>query len=141
MEQVTAKALAAPRFAASLLALFAILALTLAAIGTYATISLLVSERAHEIGIRIALGAERKTILGWILGEGLILAGAGIAIGVAGALLLSRVLDTLLYGVDRLDPLTLAIVPALLCVIAVIAAWHPAHRAASVDPASTLRQA
>jgi predicted permease len=141
MEQVTAKALAAPRFAASLLALFAMLALTLAAIGTYATISLLVSERAHEIGIRIALGAERKTILGWILGEGLLLAGAGIAIGVTGALLLSRVLETLLYGVDRFDPLTFAIVPALLCLVAVIAAWHPARRAASVDPASTLRQA
>ena len=141
MEQVTAKALAAPRFAASLLALFAALALTLAAVGTFATISLLVSERAHEIGIRIALGAERKTILAWILGEGLILASAGIAIGVAGALFLSRVLETLLYGVDRLDPLTFAIVPALLCAIAVIASLHPARRAASVDPATTLRQA
>ena len=70
MEQITATALAAPRFAAWLLGLFAALALTLAAIGTYATISLLVTERAHEIGIRIALGAERRTILGWILGEG-----------------------------------------------------------------------
>ena len=141
MEQVTARALARPSFAASLLGLFAVLALVLAAIGTYATISLLVSERAHEIGIRIALGAERKTILGWILGEGLLLAGAGVAIGVAGALFLSRVLETLLYGVDRFDPLTFVIVPALLCVIAVIASLHPARRAASVDPAKTLRQA
>lgn len=141
MEQVTARALARPSFAASLLGLFAVLALVLAAIGTYATISLLVSERAHEIGIRIALGAERKTILGWILGEGLLLAGAGVAIGVAGALFLSRVLETLLYGVDRFDPLTFVIVPALLCVIAVIASLHPARRAASVDPARTLRQA
>ena len=141
MEQVTARALARPSFAASLLGLFAVLALVLAAIGTYATISLLVSERAHEIGIRIALGAERKTILGWILGEGLLLAGAGVAIGVAAALFLSRVLETLLYGVDRFDPLTFVIVPALLCVIAVIASLHPARRAASVDPAKTLRQA
>lgn len=141
MAQVTARALARPSFAASLLGLFAVLALVLAAIGTYATISLLVSERAHEIGIRIALGAERKTILGWILGEGLLLAGAGVAIGVAGALFLSRVLETLLYGVDRFDPLTFVIVPALLCVIAVIASLHPARRAASVDPARTLRQA
>jgi putative ABC transport system permease protein len=141
MEQVTAKALAGPSFAASLLGLFAVLALALAAVGTYATISLLVSERAHEIGIRIALGAERKTILAWILGEGLVLAGGGIAIGVAGALFLSRVLETLLYGVNRLDPLTFALVPVLLCVIAVIASLQPARRAASVDPATTLRQA
>jgi putative ABC transport system permease protein len=141
MEQVTAKALAGPSFAASLLGLFAMLALALAAVGTYATISLLVSERAHEIGIRIALGADRKTILAWILGEGLLLAGGGIAIGVAGALFLSRVLETLLFGVNRLDPLTFALVPVLLCVIAVIASLQPARRAASVDPATTLRQA
>ena len=141
MEQVAAKALSAPRFAAWLLGLFAALALTLAAIGTYATISLLVSERAHEIGIRMALGAERRTILGSVLGEGLILAAAGIGIGVVGALFLSRLLETLLYGVDRLDPLTFATVPALLCAVAVGASLYPARRAASVDPATALRQA
>ena len=101
LDDITARALAAPRFAAWLLGLFAALALTLAAIGTYATISLLVSERAQEIGIRIALGAERSTILRWVLGEGLVLAAVGIAIGVIGALLLSRALETLLYGVQR----------------------------------------
>ena len=140
MEQITATALAAPRFAAWLLGLFAILALTLAAIGTYATISLLVTERAHEIGIRIALGAERRTILGWILGEGLALAGAGIAVGVAGALALSRVLETLLYGVGTLDPVTFLLVPLLLGTVAVVASWNPAQRAASVDPVAALRQ-
>ncbi|MGH9173198.1 MAG: FtsX-like permease family protein, partial [Vicinamibacterales bacterium] len=140
MDGITTTALSAPRFAAWLLGLFAALALTLAAIGTYATISLLVSERAHEIGIRIALGAERRTILGWILGEGLVLAGAGTTIGVAGALVVTRVLETLLYGVGTLDPVTFTLVPALLGGVAVAASWNPAQRAASVDPVTALRQ-
>ena len=140
MEQIAADAVAGPRFAALLLALFAALALTLAAIGTYATISLLVSERAHEIGIRMALGAERRTIIGWILAEGLGLAGAGVAVGVGSALLLTRLVATLLYGVSPLDPLTFAAVPAILGTIALVAAVTPARRAASVNPVTTLRQ-
>ena len=139
MEQITATALAAPRFAAWLLGLFAALALTLAAIGTYATVSLLVTERAHEIGIRIALGAARGLILRWILAEGLTLAAAGITIGVAGALVLTRVLETLLYGVGALDPETFVLVPALLSVVALVASWRPARRAASIDPVRALR--
>jgi putative ABC transport system permease protein len=140
MEQVTSTALAAPRFAALLLGLFAALALTLAAIGTYATISLLVAERSHEIGIRLALGAQRRTILGWILGEGLTLAGAGVAAGIGGALLLTRLLETLVYGVSTLDPLTFAVVPAILMSVAILASLNPARRAASVDPVATLRR-
>jgi putative ABC transport system permease protein len=140
MEQVTADAVAGPRFAALLLGLFAVLALTLAAIGTYATVSLLVSERSVEIGIRMALGAERRAILAWILREGLLLATVGSAFGVAGALALTRAIETLLYGVSRLDPTTFAAVPVVLVVVAVIACWHPARRAASLDPASMLRQ-
>jgi putative ABC transport system permease protein len=140
MSDITARALAAPRFAAWLLGLFAVLALTLAAIGTYATISLLVAERAQEIGIRIALGAERSTILRWVLGEGLALAAAGIAIGVIGALVLSRALETLLYGVEALDPVTFTMVPIVLAMVAVLASLTPARRAASMDPATALRQ-
>ena len=140
MEDITARALAAPRFAAWLLGLFAALALTLAAIGTYATISLLVAERAQEIGIRIALGAERSTILRWVLGEGLTLAAAGIAFGVIGALLVSRALETLLYGVQPLDLLTFTMVPIVLVVVAALASLTPARRAASMDPATALRQ-
>jgi putative ABC transport system permease protein len=140
MEQVTARALAGPRFAAVLLGLFAALALTLAAVGTYATISLLVSQRAYEIGIRMALGAERRTILRWILGEGLTLAGLGVAIGVVGAVFLTRILGTLLYGVGTRDPLTFLLVPALLATVAIVASLNPARRAASVDPVRTLRQ-
>jgi putative ABC transport system permease protein len=139
MEQVTADALAGPRFAALLLGLFAALALILAAVGTYATMSLLVSERAHEIGIRMALGAERRAIVSWVLVEGLVLAGVGVAIGVAGALFLTRMLASLLYGVSRLDPVTFAAVPAILAALALIASFTPARRAASVDPVTTLR--
>jgi predicted permease len=140
MDDVTAGALAAPRFAAWLLGLFAVLALTLAAIGTYATVSLLVSERAHEIGIRLALGAERSTILGSVLGEGLALAAFGVALGVIGALLLARALETLLYGVETLDLATFTMVPIVLVVVAVLASLTPALRAASMDPATALRQ-
>jgi putative ABC transport system permease protein len=140
MEQITATALAGPRFAAFLLGLFATLALTLAAIGTYATISLLVAERSHEIGIRMALGAERNGILRWVLGEGLTLAGLGIALGTGGALLLTRVLETLLYGVDAFDPLTFVAVPVILAIVAMMASFNPARRAASLDPVSTLRR-
>ena len=140
LDDITARALAAPRFAAWLLGLFAALALTLAAIGTYATISLLVSERAQEIGIRIALGAERSTILRWVLGEGLVLAAVGIAIGVIAALLLSRALETLLYGVQALDLVTFTMVPIVLVIVALLASLTPARRAASMDPATALRQ-
>jgi len=140
MDDVTAVALAAPRFAAWLLGLFAVLALTLAAIGTYATVSLLVTERAHEIGIRMALGAERSTILGSVIGEGLALAALGVAIGIIGALLVARALETLLYGVERLDLATFTLVPIVLVVVAVLASLTPALRAASLDPARALRQ-
>jgi putative ABC transport system permease protein len=140
MEQVTATALGTPRFAAVLLGAFALIALTLAAMGTYATISLLVSERSQEIGIRIALGAERRAILASVLGEGMLVAGAGITLGIVAALILSRALETLLYGVSALDPLTFALVPAILVAVAALATYTPARRAASVDPATTLRR-
>jgi putative ABC transport system permease protein len=140
MEQVTSAALAAPRFAAFLLGVFAALALTLAAIGTYATISLLVSERANEIGIRMALGAERSTIVKSVLREGLSYAVGGIAIGMGGAVLLRGTFDALLYGVSSYDPITFAAVPAVLALVALLATWAPAHRAASLNPVRTLRQ-
>jgi putative ABC transport system permease protein len=140
MDEVTSRALAGPRFAAWLLGLFAALALTLAAIGTYATVSLLVTERAQEIGIRIALGAERATILLAVLREGFLLAGVGVAIGIIGALLGARALETLLYGVGTLDLATFMAVPLALLIVATLAALTPAMRAASMDPAAALRQ-
>jgi predicted permease len=140
MEDVTASALAQPRFVTLLLTVFAAIALTLAAIGIYGTISLLVSERAHEMGIRLALGADRPTILKLVLGQGLLLTAIGLSAGLAGAILLTRTLSSLVYGVGTLDPLTFAAVPAILSAVALLACVIPARRAASLDPIATLRQ-
>jgi len=123
-----------------LLALFGGTALTLAAIGIYGTVSLLVAERTQEMGIRLALGANRPAILKLVLGQGMVLTAIGLAIGLAGATILMRTLSGLIYGVGTLDPLTFVTVPALLCAVALIACFLPARRAASVDPITTLRQ-
>ena len=139
MEQIASSALSETHFAAMLLVLFAVLALTLAAIGVYGTVSLLVSERAPEIGLRMALGASRPTVLRLVLRQGLALTGLGIAVGLIAAVLLTRFLRTLVFGVDTLDPLTFAAVPAILVAIAVIACLGPARRAATVDPIVALR--
>lgn len=140
MDDVAADALSQPRFVTFLLGLFAAIALTLAAIGIYGTVSLLVAERTQEMGIRLALGAERGSILRLVLGQGLLLAGVGLALGMGGAIFLTRTLAGLIYGVGALDPLTFTAVPALLWAVALVACLLPARRAASVDPISTLRQ-
>ena len=140
MEDVAASALAQPRFVTFLLALFAGTALTLAAIGIYGTISLLVAERTQEMGIRLALGANPPAILKLVLGQGMILTAMGLALGLIGAAILTRTLSGLIYGVGTLDPLTFVAVPVLLCVVALVACFLPARRAASVDPITTLRQ-
>jgi len=139
MEQITATALGTPRFASLWLGLFAALALVLAAVGTYGTISLLVSERSREIGIRMALGAGRASIAVMILGEGLVLGAVGAGLGVAGAMAVTRLLATLVYGVDTLDPVTFTSVPLVVVFVALLACVPPARRAASVDPVVTLR--
>jgi len=140
MEDVTASALSQPRFITFLLALFAGTALTLAAIGIYGTISLLVAERTQEMGIRLALGANKPEILKLVMGQGMILTAIGVSIGLAGAAVLTRTLSGLIYGVGTLDPMTFIAVPALLCAVALAACFLPARRAASVDPITTLRQ-
>jgi predicted permease len=140
MEHVTATALAQPRFTAMLLGLLAIVALVLASLGVYSTVSVLVTERTREIGIRVALGAERRSILRLVAAEGLVLAAVGLGVGMGGALLLTRLLEGLLYGVKPLDPLTFSAVPVVLGVLTLLACLQPARRAVSVDPAITLRQ-
>jgi predicted permease len=140
MDQVTRSALAQPRFTAILLALFAGLALALAAIGIYGTVSLLVTERAYEIGIRMALGARRGSILGLVLRHGMALAASGVALGIAGALALSRLLETMVYGVGTLDPIAFFAAPAILGAAALVACMNPARRAAGLDPIVTLRR-
>ncbi len=130
---VAADALAQPRFTTWLLGVFAALALALAAVGIYGTVSLLMAERSAEVGIRMALGADPGSILRLVMGQGLSLAGAGVAIGLAGGVALTRGIASLVYGVGTLDPLTFVAVPALACLV-------PARRAASLDPVLTLRR-
>jgi ABC-type antimicrobial peptide transport system permease subunit len=140
MDDVTATALSQPRFITFLLALFAGTAMTLAAIGIYGTISLLVAERTQEMGIRLALGAHPPAILKLVLGQGMVLTAIGLGLGLAGAVILTRTLSGLVYGVGTLDPVTFVAVPALLCIVALLACFLPARRAAAVDPITTLRQ-
>ena len=140
LERVADDSLSQARFTTLLLALFAGLALTLATIGIYGVISLLVTRRRQEIGIRIALGAKPASILRMVVGRGMTLAGVGVGIGVLGALALTSVLTSLLYGVTRFDPVAFSVVPAVLAAVALLACIVPAGRAATVDPVEALRE-
>lgn len=119
--------------------LFAVTALLLAALGIYGVISYIVSERTHEIGIRLALGADSKSILRMVLRQAIGLALAGAAVGLVGALIVSRSIAGLLYGVRPADPLTFAGVAVLLMGVALLASYIPARRAIRVDPLVGLR--
>lgn len=127
------------RFTTLLLGVFASVALVLAIIGTYGVIAHATAQRTQEIGIRIALGADRRMILRMVLIGGLRIAAAGLAIGVLGALALTHVLSGLLFGVSARDPLTFVVVPGALLVVALAACWIPARRAMQVEPVIALR--
>ncbi|PYU42805.1 MAG: hypothetical protein DMG53_19055, partial [Acidobacteria bacterium] len=122
-----------------IVALFALIALLLAGLGIYGVISYLVSERTHEIGIRLALGAERRSILQMVLGQGLGLVIVGAAVGLVGAVVVSHLMTGLLYGVRPTDPLTFVVVALLLIGVALLACYIPARRALRVDPLVALR--
>ena len=139
MDSIVATATASRRFATQLLGTFAIIALFLAAIGIYGVMAFAVGQRTREIGIRIALGAHPRGVVRLILGQALSLAALGVVVGGAGALLLSRLLAGMLFDVRATDPLTYGAIAALLSATAIIAAWRPARRAASVDPMLALR--
>jgi putative ABC transport system permease protein len=139
LESRAADATAQARFSALLLGLFAMAALVLAAVGIYGVVSYAVARRTREIGIRIALGATRGDVLRLILGRGAALTGFALLVGLAAAVLTTRVLRTLLYAVTPTDPVTYALVLALMMTVALLASWIPARRAASVPPADALR--
>jgi putative ABC transport system permease protein len=139
MDQVLAHSLALRNFMMFLLSLFAALALTLATVGIYGVISYAVSQRTREIGVRMALGAHPRDVLRLILGEGLKLVFAGAALGVVFALLATRFISTMIYGVSATDPLIFLSVVTLLVVVSLAACYVPARRAMRVDPIVALR--
>jgi putative ABC transport system permease protein len=139
MNQVVSGSLKDWRFHAVLLGIFAALALVIAAIGVYGVISYSIAQRTHEIGIRLALGAQRRDVLRLVVSQGARLALAGIAVGVLAAIGLTRLMASLLYGVTPTDPVTFIAVAILLLIVALVACYIPARRAMRVDPMVALR--
>jgi putative ABC transport system permease protein len=140
VEGAMAEALATRRFVMLLLGAFAVLAVGLAAIGIYGVLAYLIGQRTRELGIRIALGADRTSVLGPVFRQSLLHVLPGLLIGVAGALALTRLIQSQLFGVHATDPMTFALVTVLLLAVAMLATWIPARRAMRVDPLSALRQ-
>jgi putative ABC transport system permease protein len=140
MEDTIARTLLKPKFTMTLLTVFAGIAIVLASIGLYGVMSYSVSQRTREIGIRMALGAQRSDVLQLVVRQGMLLTAIGLALGLLGALGLTRLISSLLFGVSATDVGTFSAVSALLFVVAVIACWLPARRASGVDPMVALRQ-
>ena len=139
MDEIVARSISTQRLTMFLLSIFSALALVLSAVGIYGVISYLTSQRTHEIGVRVALGASGSDVLRMVLGEGLKITLIGVAIGLAAAFGLTRLITTLIYGVGATDPLTFASVALLLSAVAVLACYLPARRAMRVDPMVALR--
>jgi putative ABC transport system permease protein len=139
LKAIVENSMTRPRFSMLLLGSFAVLALLLASVGLYGVISYSVTQRTPEIGIRMALGANRRNVFGMVLGQGARLIGIGIAIGIAASLSVTHVMASFLYGVQPTDPLTFAAVSALLAGISLFSCYLPAHRATRVDPMIALR--
>jgi predicted permease len=140
MQDRMSDSLARQRFSAIMLGAFSIFALILASIGVYGVMSYLVTQSRHDIGLRIALGAPRTTILWLVVRQGMELAGAGIVLGLIGALALTRLMSSLLFGISAVDIATFSTVPLILATIALIATYVPAWRATQVDPMMVLRE-
>jgi ABC-type antimicrobial peptide transport system permease subunit len=139
LETLYDRSTAQTSFTLVMLAIAGGMALLLGIVGIYGVIAYVVSQRTREIGIRIALGAQRAELLRMFVRQGLLLAGAGVALGLAAAAGLTQLMSSLLFGVTALDPLTYAVVSALLLVVSVLASYLPARRAMVIDPVHALR--
>ncbi|MBI4664434.1 MAG: ABC transporter permease, partial [Verrucomicrobia bacterium] len=139
MDDLISETVAQPRLQTGLLSLFAGIALALATVGLYGVLAYVVTQRTREIGVRIALGAQKRDVLTLVIGQGMKLALAGVVVGIASALALTRILRSLLYGVTPTDPATFSAVCLVLLLVALFACWLPARRAARIDPTEALR--
>jgi putative ABC transport system permease protein len=139
MESLLSESIGRTRFTAVLLAVFAVVALVLASVGIYGVMAYSVEQRTHEIGIRMALGADQGSVVGLIVRRGMLLSTAGIVIGLGGAYALTRFLETLVYQVSTTDLTSFALVTGVLLVVGLVACLIPARRATRVDPMIALR--
>ena len=139
MQQVLDDSVARQRFTTTLLGIFSFTALLLSIIGLYGVLAYTVAQRTREIGVRVALGADRLHILRTVMGQGMIYVLGGVVVGLAGAAALGRLMSSLLFGVTATDPVTYAGVVVVLIVVAAAATWIPARRASRVDPVVALR--
>jgi ABC-type antimicrobial peptide transport system permease subunit len=139
MQDRMSDSMARQRFAMVMLGAFAVFALILAAVGVYGVMSYLVTQGTHDIGVRMALGAQRSAIVRMVVRHGAELTGAGIVLGLILAILLTRVMAALLFGISTTDLLTFSIVPVVLGIVALLASYLPARRATRVDPVVALR--
>jgi putative ABC transport system permease protein len=139
MEDLIAQSTGSRRFAMLLLGGFAVLAMTLASIGLYGVMSYTVTQRARELGVRLALGADQREVLGLVLRQGLRLALTGVGIGLVAAFAVTRVMKNMLFNLSATDPLTFLAIAVLLVAVALLASYLPALRATRVDPIVALR--
>jgi predicted permease len=139
LDAVMGRAVARPRMLASLLAIFGVLGLVLGALGIFGVLAYSVAQRQREIGVRLALGATPQSVLGMVLGQGMVLAAIGVGLGIAGAVGLTRFMESVLFSIEPSDPMTFAQVVGVLLAAAALASWLPARRAVGIDPVTALR--